>query len=139
MKDERTLSFKNRSFIQIEVIFILFLIFTIVQAIFFENKYLNSSIGMWLVVIIIVMQHPYRYVIVGDKLVLKFRLLRNKIINIRDIQEIDVSKHNCLSFTYKPAGFDNVSHYRLLVNDMSIKIVQEELTKRNSNIEVLFN
>ena len=139
MNNNTTLSFKNRSFRQVELILVLFLIFAVVQAIFFENRYANFIGGAFVAIIIVSMQQPYRYTIEGNKLIFKFHLKRNKIINIADIQEIDVAKHNCLPFTYKPSGYDNVSHVRLLVNDIAIKVIQEELTKRNSNIEVLFS
>lgn len=139
MKDERTLSFKNRSFRQLEVILVLYLIFAVVQALFLENRYINAVVGVGMSIILISSVQPHKYTIDGGKLVLNFYLKQNKIINIADIQEIVVAKHNCLPFTYKPSGYDNVSHERLLVNDIAIKVIQEELTKRNSNIEVLFS
>lgn len=140
MKDNNTLSFKNRRFIQVEVILILITIFVIiVQAIFFDNKYLLSTpILVWILVRFST-PYPYRYIIEGDKLILKFMLLRNKIINITDIQEIDVSKRNCLSFTYMADGFKSPSYVILFVNEIEAIDIQEELTNRNSNIEVLFN
>ena len=139
MKDNNTLSFKNRSFRQVEIILALFIIFAVVQALFFENRFINAVVGVGMSLILIAMVQPYKYTIEGGKLTLNFYLKRNKIINIGDIKEIDVAKHNCLPFTYKPTGFENLSHERLMVKDVEIREIQEELTKRNSNIEVLFS
>lgn len=138
MKNNNTLSFKNRSFRQLEIILVLFLIFAVVQALFFENRYINAVVGVGMSLILLSMVQPHKYTIDGGKLILNFYLRRNKTINIADIQDIDVAKHNCLPFTYKPVGFENLSHERLMVKDVEIREIQEELINRNSNIEVLF-
>ena len=90
MDNNTTLSFRNRRFIKIEVILILLIIVAIiVQAIYFDNRYFSALIIVWLAVRFST-PLAHRYIIDGDKLVLKFYLKRNKVFNIADILEMNV-------------------------------------------------
>ena len=54
----------------------------------------------------------------------------HKIINIEDIQQIDVAKHNYLPFTYKPTDSEELIHERLFLNDIQIRFMQESFTRK---------
>lgn len=84
MDNNTTLSFRNRTFIKVEVILILLIFVAIIaQAIYFDNRYISTLIIVWLAVRFST-PLAYRYIIDGDKLVLKFYLKRNKVFNIAD-------------------------------------------------------
>lgn len=132
-------TFKNRDFQLLLIILLLVIVFLIIQYLFLSNKWVNFVVGAISPLIFLFFYRPVKYTIEGDKLVLVYIFNRKKVIHIADILEIDLKKTKCLAFSYQPKGIQSASHLQLKINEIEMRVMQEELIRINPEIEILYD
>lgn len=139
--NKSSVSFSNINFQVFKITAVIFIVAVLIMMLLpTKINWMGTGMGAGFYLLLVgPFLHPRQFVLTEDKLIYGYLFGNKKIINVKDIVTIDISKVKRLSFSYLPAGFTtpSIQNIRLKENDM--KLFQEELLKRNPNIEIVYN